>query len=218
MSAFRAQAWSTRWYLKTGHEMALSPADWSTNPYDTSGCYDTSGWELITEAPFVHFSVRDIFDFAKVLIRFFKSHWYLISVYLSTTYECPPLYRFWLSVDPNRTFSRTDVLMIQGRWHTKAVLTPLEKYTPHFMMMSSNGNIFSITVPLCGEFTGHRWIPSQRPVTQSFDVYFDLRLNKRLSKQLWGWWLETLSCPLWRHCNVMQCCCNITVNFSYALF
>ena len=159
MSAFRAQAWSTRWYLKTGHEMALSPADWSTNPYDTSGCYNTSGWELITEAPFVHFSVRDIFDFAKVRIRFFKSHWYLISVYLSTTYECPPLYRFWLSVDPNRIFSRTDVLMIQGRWHTKAVLTPLEKYTPHIMMMSSNGNIFCITVPLCGEFTGHGEFP-----------------------------------------------------------
>ena len=30
---------------------------------------------------------------------------------------------------------------------------------------------------------------------------FDLRLNKRLSKQSWGWWFETISCPLWRHCN-----------------
>ena len=27
------------------------------------------------------------------------------------------------------------------------------------MMTSSNGNIFRITGPLCGEFTGHRWIP-----------------------------------------------------------
>ena len=26
-------------------------------------------------------------------------------------------------------------------------------------------------------------------------------LNKRLSKQSWGWWFETSSCPLWRHCN-----------------
>ena len=26
-------------------------------------------------------------------------------------------------------------------------------------------------------------------------------LNKRLSKQSWGWWFETLSCPLWRHRN-----------------
>ena len=43
--------------------------------------------------------------------------------------------------------------------------------------------------------------PAQRPVTQSFDVFFHLRLNKRLRKQSWGWWFETLSRPLWRHCN-----------------
>ena len=42
---------------------------------------------------------------------------------------------------------------------------------------------------------------SQRPVTRSFDVFFDLRLNKRLSKQSWGWWFETPSRALWRHCN-----------------
>ena len=27
------------------------------------------------------------------------------------------------------------------------------------MMTPSNGNIFRLTDPLCGEFTGHRWIP-----------------------------------------------------------
>ena len=43
--------------------------------------------------------------------------------------------------------------------------------------------------------------PAQRPVTRSFDGFFDLRLNKRLSKQSWGWWFQTLSRPLWRHCN-----------------
>ena len=41
----------------------------------------------------------------------------------------------------------------------------------------------------------------QRPVTRSFDVYFDLCPNKRLSKQLWGWWFETQSRPLWHHRN-----------------
>ena len=49
--------------------------------------------------------------------------------------------------------------------------------------------------PVPGEF------PTQRPVTRSFDVFFDLRLNKRLSKQWWGWWFETLSRPLWRQRN-----------------
>ena len=46
--------------------------------------------------------------------------------------------------------------------------------------------------------------PTQRPVTRSFDVFFDLRLNKRLDKQSWGWWFETLSRPFWRHCNVCR--------------
>ena len=49
--------------------------------------------------------------------------------------------------------------------------------------------------PVTGEF------PSQRPVTRWFDVLFDLRMNKRLSKQSWGWWFETQSWSLWRHCN-----------------
>ena len=59
-----------------------------------------------------------------------------------------------------------------------------------------------ITGPLCGEFTSPRWIPAQRPVTGSFDVFFDLRPNKWQSKQWWGRWFETPSSPLWRHCNV----------------
>ena len=60
------------------------------------------------------------------------------------------------------------------------------------MMTSSNGNIFRVTGLVCGEFTG--------PVTRNFDVFY-LRLNKRLSKQSQGWWFETLSGSLWRHCN-----------------
>ena len=51
--------------------------------------------------------------------------------------------------------------------------------------------------PVTGEF------PAQRPVTRNFDVFFDLRLNKRLSKQPWGWWFETPSWWLWRHCDVV---------------
>ena len=45
-------------------------------------------------------------------------------------------------------------------------------------------------------------ILSQRPVLRSSDVFFDLRMNKRLSKRSWGWWFETSSRSLWRHCNV----------------
>ena len=52
--------------------------------------------------------------------------------------------------------------------------------------------------PVTGEF------PTQRPVTRSFDVFFDLRLNKRLSKHSWGWWFETPSCSWWHHCNAVM--------------
>ena len=49
--------------------------------------------------------------------------------------------------------------------------------------------------------------PSHRPVMRSFDAFFDLRLNKRLSKQSWGWWFETPSCPLLHHSNAQSNTC-----------
>ena len=48
-------------------------------------------------------------------------------------------------------------LWIEINWYPS-----LEDYVPSaamFMMTSSNGNIFRVTDPLGGEFTGHRWIP-----------------------------------------------------------
>ena len=52
--------------------------------------------------------------------------------------------------------------------------------------------------PVTGEF------PAQRLVTQSFDGFFDLRLNEWLSKQSWGWWFETPSRQLLRHGHVFH--------------
>ena len=70
----------------------------------------------------------------------------------------------------------------------------METYYFRTMMTSSNGHIHRVT--------GHWWgFPAQKPVTRSFDVLFGLRLNKRLSKQSWGWWFETPSCPLLSHSN-----------------
>ena len=43
--------------------------------------------------------------------------------------------------------------------------------------------------------------PHKVSVTRSFETFFDLRLNKQLSKQSWGWLFETQSRPLWRHSN-----------------
>ena len=50
-------------------------------------------------------------------------------------------------------------------------------------------------IPVAGGF------PSQRPVTRNFDVFLDLRLNKRLNKQSRPRWFETPSHSLWRNCN-----------------
>ena len=57
---------------------------------------------------------------------------------------------------------------------------------------------FSALLVLCA---GIDRFASHRPVTRSFDVFFDLRLNKMLNKQSWAWWFETPSRSLWRHCN-----------------
>ena len=48
------------------------------------------------------------------------------------------------------------------------VLTSHNYGSSIFMMTSVNGNIFHVTGPLCGEFTGDRWIP----LTNASDAEF----------------------------------------------
>ena len=43
-----------------------------------------------------------------------------------------------------------------------------------YMMTSSNGDIFRVTGPLCGVFTGPGEFPAQRPVMRSIDIFFGL--------------------------------------------
>ena len=64
---------------------------------------------------------------------------------------------------------------------------------------------FSALLDLCvGNSPVSGELPAQRLVTRSFDVFFDLRLIKRLNKHSRGWWFKTLSRSLWRHCNVLR--------------
>ena len=65
-------------------------------------------------------------------------------------------------------------------------------------MMTSSMETVSVLLAICvgnspvpGEF------PAQRPVTRSFDVFFDLRPNK----QSRGWWFQMPSHSSWRHCT-----------------
>ena len=93
------------------------------------------------------------------------------------------------------------IMMYEKRFHML-----IKRYTKPLNMRSLNTGYQSTTVihddvikrkhfpcywpfvqdsPVTDEF------PWQRPVTRKFDVFFDLRLYKRLSKQSWGWWFET---------------------------
>ena len=88
--------------------------------------------------------------------------------------RCPLL---WSIRDMNRLAKHDDVI----KW----------KHFLRYLLAFCAGNS-----TVAGEF------PAQRPVTRSLGASFDLRLNKRLSKQSRGWWFETPSCPLRRHCKV----------------
>ena len=48
-------------------------------------------------------------------------------------------------------------IISMGRLHGRIGTLPIQ-----IMMTSSNGSIFCVTGPLCGEFIGHRWIPRKK--------------------------------------------------------
>ena len=61
---------------------------------------------------------------------------------------------------------------------------------------------FSALLAICaGNSPVNSEFPAQRPVTQRVDVFFDMHLNKQLSKHSWGWSFETPSRSLWRRSN-----------------
>ena len=84
-------------------------------------------------------------------------------------------------------FQYTEILMAEG---------------VTYMMDDDVMETFSALLALCARnspVTGE--CPSQRPVTRIFDVFFDLCLNKWLSKNSKRRWFETPSRSLWRHFN-----------------
>ena len=95
-----------------------------------------------------------------------------------------------------------------NKWHTICL--------SHGPWWRHQMEIFSTSLALCagnspvtGEF------PAQRPEMWSFDVFFDLCLNKRLSKQSWGWWFEMPLHSLWRHCYGQFLACLLCVYWKH---
>ena len=77
-----------------------------------------------------------------------------------------------------------------SRWYLLILRHQMEAFSALLAICAGNS-------PVISEF------PAQWPVTRSFDVFYEQCLNKWLRKHGWGWWLETPSRSLWRHCNVM---------------
>ena len=65
---------------------------------------------------------------------------------------------------------------------------------------------FSVLMALCAEnSTATGEFPSQRLVTQSCGVFFELRVNKLLIKQSRRQWFVLPMGSLWWHCNDLGC-------------
>ena len=76
------------------------------------------------------------------------------------------------------------------RWGPRALypsLFHLKWLTASYMMTSSNGNSFRVTVPLCGEFTGHRWIPLKASNAENVSMWWCLRDKLINSRRTMRW-------------------------------
>ena len=94
----------------------------------------------------------------------------------------------WYCIFHHSVWGRTHIKVLKHDRHPTWWRHQMETFSALLAICAGNS-------PVPGDF------PAQRPVTRSFDVFFDLCLNKRLGKQSWGWWFETLSHPLWRPRN-----------------
>ena len=105
--------------------------------------------------------------------------------------------------DRNQEFNTLKLWIPGGK---KSIFTVVIQWISDFCQFAwwrHQMETFSALLALCaGNSPVTSEFPSQRPLTRSFDVFFHLSMNKRLSKQLWGWWFEMASHSLWRHRNV----------------
>ena len=118
----------------------------------------------------------------------FKIRWYKLQAGVFETCEKPR----YLTVS-----KRHMTLWCHNMDTLSALLTLYEWNPPHDDVIK--WEYFRVTGPLCGEFTGHRWIPLTKASDAELCCFFDLCLNKPFSKQSWGWWFERPSRALWRN-------------------
>ena len=91
----------------------------------------------------------------------------------------------------NRSFFKERVLL----WNRSRF--SIRRIRAHQEDFSSTRNIYSYT-------NGKKFIEQSVQWSSVLLFHSILCLNKRLSKQWWGWWFETPPYPLWRHCNATK--------------
>ena len=125
------------------------------------------------------FEVIEIFHLSRAIEYVYVSRWANLQSdrYMRITWEYIYIYIINQITTPcMKVISLADYT--SSYWHE-----PIPEAKCPFMMTSSNGSIFRVTGHLCREFTGPRWIPLTKNTDAEFDVFFDLRLIKRLSKE-----------------------------------
>ena len=128
-------------------------------------------------------------------ICFFWKLFIHVKVYLNPLYQ---YVRAWMrNITPSTGTSENYYLTMLplrawSRWHV------LSWWRHQMKTFSALLDLCAGNSPVPGEF------PAQRPLRRSFDVFFEMRLDKRLCKQSRGWWFDTLSRRLWRHSIVRR--------------
>ena len=111
------------------------------------------------------------------------------------------LYLPWWRHDMKNDFRITSPLWGESHWWPVDLphREPVERWYLFCSWWRNQVETFSALLALCaGDLPVNS--PHKGQWRGAFGVFFDLHLNKRLSKQSWGWWFET---SLWRHCKVL---------------
>ena len=98
-----------------------------------------------------------------------------------------------------RHFGKWDVIMtkrLRPRSYVKILI---------YMMTSSNGNIFAL-LAICARIHQSPVNSPHKGQRRGALMFTLICVWITLCKQSWGWWFETLLCPLWRHSNDQTRC------------
>ena len=168
-------------------------------------CPFNLGWECvdITQLTFV---LWHCFNFSEMIKKRCETQWTTVSVVSSVWRHVS-----FVVSDHRQLHHSFNILSRITTWAARMahsfLMCPLERASVEERVSMSSWwrhqmETFSALLAFCaGNSPVTSNFPSQRPVTRSFDVFFDLRLTERLGKQSWGWWFEKQSHPLWRHNN-----------------